>query len=59
MTTTSGLGVIVLAGAFVAATGATPSGQSAAVGPVVKPAAVATEGQRTAAGGLQDHHRGG
>ena len=41
MKTTSGLGVIVLAGVFVAATGATPSGQSAAVGPAVKPAAVA------------------
>jgi hypothetical protein len=41
MKTTSSLGVIVLAGAFVAATGATPSGQSASVGPAVKPAAVA------------------
>jgi hypothetical protein len=41
MKTTSSLGVIVLAGAFVAATGATPAGQAAAVGPAVKPAAVA------------------
>jgi hypothetical protein len=41
MKTTSGLGIIVLAAVFVATAGATTSGQSPAVGPAVKPAAVA------------------